>query len=225
MSATTTYRPAVRLHRSFLAEAEKRLLVAIATRLPAWLNSDHLTAIGFIAMLGIGACFWAAETSTLLFVLPLLALNWFGDSLDGTLARVRRQERPRYGHYVDHVLDTIGVAALIAGLILGKYMTAWIGLAFLSAYYALMIEIALAAHSRSTFQMAFWRIGPTELRILLAAGVLQLARSPDVVLMSSRLLLFDIGAAIGITALALTFVASAWRNGSTLYREETRPQL
>jgi phosphatidylglycerophosphate synthase len=205
-----------------VAEAEKRLLVAIAMRLPAWLNSDHLTAIGFIAMLGIGACFWAGTTSTLLLILPLLALNWFGDSLDGTLARVRRQERPRYGYYVDHVLDTIGVAALIAGLILGHFMTAWIGLAFLSAYYALMIEIALAAHSRSTFQMAFWHIGPTELRILLAAGVLQLVRSPDVVLMSSRLLLFDVGAAIGIGALALTLVASAWRNGRALYWEETR---
>jgi archaetidylinositol phosphate synthase len=225
MSATSTYRPAVRLNTSVLAAAEKRLLVRIARRLPSWVNSDHLTAIGIAATLGIGACFWLGRASTpsLVLVLPLLALNWFGDSLDGTLARVRQQERPRYGYYVDHVLDTVGVAALIAGLVLGKFMTPWIGFAFLSAYYALVIEIALAAHARRTFRMAFWYLGPTELRILLAAGVLQLIHSPEIVLLGHRLLLFDVGASIGTGVLVLTFIVSASHNGSALYREETRP--
>jgi tight adherence protein C len=107
----------VREHNSVLAESEKRLLIRMAKSLPAWVNSDHLTFTGAAAMLGIGACFWAGG-GALLMVIPLLAVNWFGDSLDGTLARVRKQERPRYGYYVDHVLDAVGFAALFGGLML-----------------------------------------------------------------------------------------------------------
>src|SRR5690348_9369657 len=121
MSATTTYQPTIRVHTSVLAAAEKRLLIWMASRLPRWVNSDHLTAAAAVAMVGVGGCYWAASVwpSTLAGVIPFLALNWFGDSLDGTLARVRRQERPRYGYYVDHVLDAVGFAALICGLVLG----------------------------------------------------------------------------------------------------------
>src|SRR5258708_12796307 len=105
----------IREHTSVLAESEKRLLVRMAGRLPAWVNSDHLTFIGAAAMLGVGACFWTGGAA-LWLVIPLLALNWFGDSLDGTLARVRHQERPRYGYYLHHVLDTLRFAALFRGL-------------------------------------------------------------------------------------------------------------
>jgi phosphatidylglycerophosphate synthase len=222
MSATSTYRPAVRLHTSVLAAAEKRLLVRIAGALPRWVNSDHLTAAGALAMLGVGVCFWTGRQSpfALAAVIPLLALNWFGDSLDGTLARVRRQERPRYGYYVDHVLDALGFAALIGGLTRGGYMTPVIGLGFLCAYYLLLVDIALAAHARGTFRISFWHVGPTELRILLAAGTLALFRSPEVTLLGSRWLLFDIGAVAAIAGLLVTFAASAIRNGKALYEEE-----
>jgi len=222
MSATSTYRPAVRLHTSVLAAAEKRLLVRIAGALPRWVNSDHLTTAGALAMLGVGVCFWAGRQSLLALatVIPLLALNWFGDSLDGTLARVRHQERPRYGYYVDHVLDALGFAPLIGGLTLGGYMTPVIGLGFLSAYYLLLVDIALAAHARGTFRISFWHVGPTELRILLAAGTLALFRSPEVTIFGSPLLLFDIGAVAGIAGLLVTFAASAIRNGRALYEEE-----
>jgi len=216
------YRSAVRVHTSVLAAAEKRLLVRIAGRLPRWMNSDHLTAAGALAMLGVGGCFWAGSSSpvALAAVIPLLAVNWFGDSLDGTLARVRHQERPRYGYYVDHVLDAVGFAALMAGLMLGGLMSVPIGLGFLCAYYALVVEIALAAHVRCTFQMAFWHIGPTELRILLAAGTLMLLHSPTVMVFGSRWLLFDVGGVVGIVGLVLTFAISAIRNGRALYDEE-----
>ena len=222
MSATFTFHQAVRQHTSVLAAAEKRLLIRIAERLPRWVSSDHLTAVGALAMIGVGACFWAGGESRVVLaaVLPLLALNWFGDSLDGTLARVRHQERPRYGYYVDHVLDAVGFAALFGGLILGGFMSMPIGLGFLSAYYLLVVEIALAAHARGTFRIAFWHVGPTELRILLALGVLQLLRAPDVSMFGARWLLFDIGGAVGIAGLIFTFVVSAIRNGSALFREE-----
>jgi archaetidylinositol phosphate synthase len=219
MMANPPYQQAVRLHTSVLAQAEKRVLVWMATRLPAWMNSDHLTTAATLAMVGVGACFWIGG-GALPFVILLLAINWFGDSLDGTLARVRRQERPRYGYYVDHVLDAVGFAALMGGLALGGHMSALIALGFLCAYFLLLVEIALAAHARGTFRLAFWHIGPTELRILLSAGVLQLMRSPTVTLFGHRWLLFDVGCAAGIVGLLITFGVSAVRNGAALYQEE-----
>jgi hypothetical protein len=120
-----TFQPAKRSHTSFLAAAEKRTLIAIARRLPAWVNSDHLTAIGFIALLaaGVSYAFARQHPGALLPVIPLLALNWFGDSLDGTLARVRDCQRPRYGFYVDHILDAIGMSALMTGMAFSGYIS------------------------------------------------------------------------------------------------------
>jgi len=209
----------VRLHDSLLAASEKRLLIWIAERLPLWINSDHLTFTGFAAMAGIGACFWAGGAA-LALVIPLLFVNWFGDSLDGTVARVRHHERPRYGYYVDHVLDAVGFAALFCGLVLGGHMSPSIGLGFLSAYYLLIAEISMATHARGTFKMAFAKVGPTELRILLAAGTLQLMRSAFVTPFGHSFLLFDVGGAVGIAGLLLTFAVSALRNGVALYKEE-----
>jgi archaetidylinositol phosphate synthase len=209
----------VREHNSVLADSEKRLLIWMAKRLPAWVNSDHLTFIGSAAMLGIGACFWAGG-GALLMVIPLLAVNWFGDSLDGTLARVRRQERPRYGYYVDHVLDAVGFAALFGGLMLGGHMSPVFGFAFLATYYLVVAEISMATHARGTFKMAFMKVGPTELRIILAAGVLQLMRSDYLTIFGNRWLLFDVGGAVAIGGLLIAFAASSLRNGIALYREE-----
>jgi archaetidylinositol phosphate synthase len=212
----------VREHNSVLAASEKRLLIRMAGGLPDWVNSDHLTFTGAAAMLGIGACFWAGG-GALWLVIPLLVLNWFGDSLDGTLARVRRHERPRYGYYVDHVLDAVGFACLFGGLMLGGHMSVPLGLGFLVAYYLLVAEISMATHARGTFRMAFMKVGPTELRILLAAGVIQLTRSPFVTVVGQQWLLFDLGGAIAIAGLVIAFVASALRNGLALYREERLP--
>jgi archaetidylinositol phosphate synthase len=209
----------VREHNSVLAASEKRLLVRIAAKLPRWINSDHLTFTGAAAMLGIGACYWAGG-SALWLVIPLLAVNWFGDSLDGTLARVRRQERPRYGYYVDHVLDAIGFACLFGGLMLGGHMTATIGLGFLAAYYLLIAEISMATHARGTFKMAFMRVGPTELRILLAAGTIVLMRSSYVTVLGQRWLLFDVGGLVAAAGLLIAFGSAAVRNGLALYNEE-----
>jgi phosphatidylglycerophosphate synthase len=213
----------VREHDSVLAASEKRLLIWMAGRLPDRVNSDHLTFTGAAAMLGIGACFWAGG-GALWLVIPLLVLNWFGDSLDGTLARVRHHERPRYGYYVDHVLDAVGFACLFGGLMLGGHMSLPLGLGFLAAYYLLVAEISMATHARGTFKMAFMKVGPTELRILLAAGTLQLIRSDVVSILGRQWLLFDVGGAVAIAGLLIAFAASAVRNGVALYRQERLPK-
>ena len=209
----------VREHNSVLAASEKRLLVNIAGRLPAWINSDHLTFTGAVAMLGIGGCYWAGG-GALWMVIPLLALNWFGDSLDGTLARVRKQERPRYGYYVDHVLDAVGFACLFGGLILGGHMSPVIGLGFLAAYFLLISEISMATHARGKFKMAFMKVGPTELRIILAAGTIQLMRSDSFQMLGREWLLFDVGGLVAAAGMLIAFATAAVRNGVALYNEE-----
>jgi phosphatidylglycerophosphate synthase len=215
----------IRIHTSILAPIEKRCLIWMARRIPARVNSDHLTALGALALLAAGICYAIAPSYAwaLGAVVVLLVLNWFGDSLDGTLARVRGHERPRYGFYVDHVLDALGMLFIIAGLTLGGFMSVPIAAGFLIAYYLLTIEIALATHTVGTFRISYWKFGPTELRILLAIGTLQLLRSPDVSIFGSRYLLFDVGGAVAIAALFLTFVTSSVMNTRLLYRAEPLP--
>ncbi|HEU4692695.1 MAG TPA: CDP-alcohol phosphatidyltransferase family protein [Vicinamibacterales bacterium] len=222
---TCTYREAKRVHTSVLAAAEKRCLIWMAERLPRAVNSDHLTFLAALAMAGAGACYGLGPTSTaaMLTAIALLAVNWFGDSLDGTVARVRHHERPRYGFYVDHVLDVLGILFLLIGFSVGGFMTPLVAAGFLLAYYLLMVEIALATHAVGTFRISFWKFGPTELRILLAVGTLQLLRSPYVTLFGERWLLFDVGGIVAIAVLVLTFLVSAVRNGRLLYRLEPLP--
>ncbi|CAN5557022.1 hypothetical protein BH23ACI1_BH23ACI1_20200 [soil metagenome] len=212
-----------RIHTSLLAGAEKRALVWMAARMPAFINSDHLTGLGALAMLAAGICYVVGTPAALLMAVLLLAVNWFGDSLDGTLARVRGHERPRYGFYVDHVLDVVGILLIVAGLVLGGHMSPLLGAGFLLAYYLLMIEIALATHAVGTFRISYWKFGPTELRILLAIGTLQLLRSGSVNVFGGAYLLFDIGGAVAIVALAATFVTAAVRHTRLLYTRERIP--
>src|SRR5262245_11293728 len=118
MSAATGFKQAERSHTSVLAGIEKRTLIGIARRLPEWVNSDHLTALGFVSLVLAGASYAYARVNPvgLVLVIVFLAFNWFGDSLDGTVARVRNRQRPRYGFYVDHILDALGMTCLMAGM-------------------------------------------------------------------------------------------------------------
>ena len=220
------YVSAVREHHSLLAAAEKRALIRMAGRMPARVNSDHLTALAALSMAGAGGSFWLASVwpPALGLVILFLALNWFGDSLDGTLARVRRHERPRYGFYVDHVLDAAGILVLLLGLVMGGFSTAVAMLAFLVAYYLLSIEVYLATHALGRFHMSFWRIGPTELRILLAIGTLRLFWGADVTLFGATMKLFDIGAWAGAAGLAITAIVAAVSHTRELYAAEPLPE-
>jgi len=219
---STTFQDAVRLQTSALSTAEKRLLIRIARRLPAWISSDHLTALGALAMLMAGACYWLSARHQVGLVLAVvcLAINWFGDSLDGTVARVRDCQRPRYGFYVDHVLDTAGTLFLLAGLGASGYMSPMVALALLAAYYLISIEIYLATCVLHTFRMAFFKLGPTELRILLAVGTLALFFHPSVTIAGRSFLLFDVGGVVAAAGLAVIFGLSAARNTRTLYKAE-----
>ena len=214
----------VREHRSILAAAEKRLLIFIAERLPRAITSDHLTTLALLAMGMAGAAFAAArwDRRALWLVVVALALNWFGDSLDGTLARVRRAERPRYGFYVDHVLDIAGATLLFAGLACSPFITPAIALALLIAYLLVAGEVFLATAVHGVFRMSVAGIGPTELRILLAAGAIALLGDPHVSIGRLTVRLFDAGGAIGAAGLLTAFMVSVVRNTSALAVAEPR---
>lgn len=225
MTPSATIAPAthVRQHRSVLAGLEKRLLIWIARRLPAWVSSDHLTALGLLSMGLVGAAFaWSARDPRVLYLVPgLLAVNWFGDSLDGTVARVRNRQRPRYGYYVDHVVDIAGAVALFGGMALSGAMQPVIALALLVAYIAAMAEVFLATHVTHVFRLASFGFGPTELRIVLAAGALALVGRPQVsVPWLGRVPLFDVGGIMAIAGISLAFVMASVNTARRLAREE-----
>lgn len=218
----------VREHRSVLMALEKRLLVWIAERLPKPVTSDHLTLLGFFAMLLAGVSYGAArwDELALLAVVPALALNWFGDSLDGTLARVRNCQRRRYGFYVDHVLDMIGTAFLLVGLAVSGYMTPLISLGLLAGFLLVCAESYLATHTLGIFRLASMRIGGTELRIILAVGTVWLLYKPTVHLGSlGPFLLFDVGGICAIAGLAVALILSAVSNTRTLYKADPLPRF
>ena len=193
--------------------------------MPSWVNSDHLTLLGFFGMIGAGVCYALAKWNPLFFAAAAVSLgiNWFGDSLDGTLARVRDKQRPRYGFYVDHIIDSFGAIFLIGGLGLSGYMTGTIAMALLIAYFLLSIELYLATYAVGVFRLSFGMWGPTELRIILAIGSFVLLSKPVVTIAGERYFLCDVGAVIAMIGMVLMAVVNTIRNTIKLYREERIP--
>ena len=219
------FKDAEREQLSMLAAAEKKTLIWLAHRMPARVNSDHLTLLGFVAMFAAGLLYWASrwDRRALLGVIVALAVNWFGDSLDGTLARVRNHLRPRYGFYVDHICDAIGTFFLLGGLGLSGYMSLTVALCLVIAYFLLSIEVYLTTYTIGTFHLSFWSFGPTELRLLLCIGNIALFYRPVVGLFGHKFLLFDVGGVIGIAGMAMMLVWASVRHTRQLYNAERLP--
>jgi phosphatidylglycerophosphate synthase len=216
----------VREYGGLLAGPEKRALNWLAQRTPRWINSDHLTLLGLASMLLAGLSFWASSRNryALILVVVFLALNWLGDSLDGTLARYRNCQRPRYGYYVDHVIDLIGTAALLGGLAMSGFINHLIALALLAAFAFVEAEVFLATYVQHVFRLSCFKVGPTELRIVLAIGALYLIHNPWIHPGGkSPFLLFDLGGIVAIIGLIAAFIFSSIRNTRILYRAEPMP--
>jgi len=229
MDATLHFRNAERVVGGVTAQLEKRLLLWLAPRLPGWINSDHLTGLALAAMGLAGGSYWLAGSFpwALWLVNLWLAVNWFGDSLDGTIARVRQQQRPRYGFYVDHVVDAAGTMMLIGGMALSGYLSPLIALGFATAYFLLNIEVYLATYCLGTFRMSCFKVGPTELRLLLAFGnaaVVLLHPDPKATFFGWNARLFDLAGVIAIVGLVVAFIVSAIRNTRALYVAEPIPR-
>lgn len=217
---------APRVNRSLTAAVERRALESMAERAPRWVTSDRLTALGLAAQVGAGICYALSryDRHVLLLAVLCIALNWLGDSLDGTLARVRRQQRPRYGFYVDHVVDIFGATALMAGLGCSGLLHPEIAAAMLVAFLLLSAESYLATYTLGHFQLSQGVFGPTEIRILLIAGTLELLRSPYSTVFGQRVLLFDLGGAVAAIVMFGMTVFVAVRHTRELYRQEPLPR-
>jgi len=220
-----SFREAKRTQESFLAVWEKKTLVWLAQRTPSWINSDHLTLLGLAAMAGAGAGYWWSRTNPagLLVAIACLALNWLGDSLDGTVARVRNCQRPRYGFYVDHVVDVVGALFLCGGLALSGYMSPIVAIGLLVAYLLLCAEVFLATYTLGDFRISYFKLSPTELRILLAIGNLVLMYKSVVHLFGRAYKLFDVAGTAGIAGMLALLVISVIKNTVKLYRREPLP--
>jgi phosphatidylglycerophosphate synthase len=205
---------AVREPNFLLARQEKRVLTGIARRLPKWILPDDLTALGVAAAVGIcvasqatnadHAWFWVASA--------LLVVHWLGDSLDGTLARVRGIERPRYGYYLDHLVDAISTACVGIGLGLSPFMLLSTGALIVVAYLMLSINVYLESHALGRFSIGYGRIGPTEVRVILVAlnTALALGAGLDFKLAGIGLTAFDVvGLAVAAVMCALLLARAA----------------
>jgi len=214
-----------RVNLALTASLEKRALVWMAERAPAWVTSDGLTLLGLGAQIGAGVCYALArfDRRALLLVIVCIALNWLGDSLDGTLARVRDQQRPRYGFYVDHMVDVFGAVALMGGLACSGVVHWQTAAAMLVAFLALASESYLATYTVGRFELSQGMFGPTEIRLLLIAGNAALLRSPWATVFGHRWLLFDVGGAIGAAAMLAMAVGVTVRHTAELYRQEPLP--
>lgn len=220
---TRLFRNAERRQESMLARGERRALYHLAERTPDWINPDHLTMLGLVAQVGAGAGYALANRSRygLLAAVAALVLNWLGDSLDGTLARYRQKQRPRYGFYVDHMVDSFGAVALLGGLALSGYMHPYIAVGLLIAFLLLSIQSYLATYAVGEFRLSFWSFGPTELRLLLVAGNVALfIRGPIAYVFGRPYRLFDVGGAIGLVGMVLMLIVWTATNARRLYKEE-----
>ena len=216
------FREAARRQESLLAPLERRCLHWLVSCLPAWAGPDHLTLLGFAALFFAGVSYAAAAwwPPALLLVNLWLAVNWFGDSLDGTVARLRNRQRPRYGFYVDHMVDSFGALFLIGGLALSGFISSAVAMALLVGFLLLSINSYLATYTRGTFHLSFWGFSPTEIRILLALGNTVALWKPHVTVFGISARFFDVGGVVAAVVMAIVLLVSVAQNTAALYREE-----
>ncbi|MDQ2855010.1 MAG: CDP-alcohol phosphatidyltransferase family protein [Acidobacteriota bacterium] len=210
-----------------LAPLERVVLRGLVRRLPPWVNSDHLSALGLVAMFFAGVFYALSRQNPLMlhFVNVCIFLNWFGDSLDGTLARYRNRLRPRYGFYVDHIIDTFGALFLILGLAISGYMSERVAAAVLIVFLMLAINSYLAAYALGVFKISQWKMGPTEMRLLLMVGNVFLIYRPYTKIFHHRYLLYDVGGVVSIIGMGFILIFLSIQNTHTLYEMERLPPL
>jgi archaetidylinositol phosphate synthase len=204
----------------FTARLEKRLLRWIAERVPRRIVPDHMTALGVVAALGVAATYALSnESSAWLWAASgLLVLQWLGDSLDGTLARVRRIERPRYGYYLDHLVDAFATVAIGVGLGLSPFMLLSVGLAVALVYLMLSINVYLEAQTLGRFGIGYGRFGPTEARIALIAAntALALGAGLSFEVLGVGLTALDLFGTVAIAVMLAGLLGRVGRNLKTL---------
>lgn len=211
-----------RVNRIALAGFEQWILPRMATRLPLWMTPDKLTIVGLVASVGIGLGYLLTHNSLnwLWFASAMYIVNWWGDSLDGTVARVRKIQREKYGFYVDHQSDAISTLLIFCGLGLSPLMRLEIALALIIGYFLLMIHVNLVTIVRDVFKISFGFFGPTEARIaMIAASIAVWAmNNPGFRFFGLEFSLFDLIGICGAVALLTIYTASLFKERAKLAR-------
>ena len=220
--ADGTHTEALRDLEGLTTRLERRALRWLASRVPEPIGPDHLTTLG-VAGLGLAGAAYAASARWpwLLLVVNLgLTVNWLGDSLDGTLARYRERTRPRYGHYVDHVVDAFGAVALLAGLAASGWISGPLALGLLVAYLIFLVHMGYAAHTTGRFTMSYSGVGGTELRLGLATVNTVVLAQPSLILGGARVLVFDLVGTVALVGMSILLVRAVWATAVELDRAD-----
>jgi phosphatidylglycerophosphate synthase len=219
---TETYREARREQGAWTTRLEKRVLAWLARAMPDAIGPDHLTVLGFAGMLLTGAAYALSGRNPLFLHAANFGLlvNWLGDSLDGTLARHRGRLRPRYGFYVDHVVDAFGASAVLGGLAASGLVAPVVAAGLLVTYLLFSVHLYLQTHVLGRFRMSVAGVGGTELRLLLAAMNLAVLAWPVLEIGGRSVRLLDAVGLAGGTALAIALVVSVASTTRELYRLE-----
>ena len=161
---------ATRIQSSVLNSLEHKALIWLAARQPKWVTSDMLTAVGTIGafLIGLGYALTSIDINFLWLSTFGLLVNWYGDSLDGNLARYRRKQRPIYGYYLDHTMDVINEAMMFFGAGMAPFFDMRLTVAAFVLYLVLTLNVSMNAHLRSEFKLTYLKLGPTEFRLIIA---------------------------------------------------------
>ncbi len=216
---------ATRIQQAITAPVERKVLAWLAARTPGSISPDHLTALGFVAQILAGAAYALSRWNKYFLMLAtfFIAMNWLGDSLDGTVARYRNRLRPRYGFYVDHMTDTFGGVFLMSGLAISGFLHWQIAIGMLVGFLVLSVESYLTTYTVGKFRMSYALFGPTEIRILLMIGNVALIFRPYAHLAGHKFLLFDVGGSIAILGMTMMAVVATGIHTAQLYQEERLP--
>ena len=168
MEKQTSTKQSVRIQTSVLNGVEKKALLWLAERQPRWIDSDMLTFIGFIGAVVIAAGYILSNYNVHFLWLASLGfvINWYGDSLDGTLARYRKQQRPIYGFYLDHTMDAINETFMFLGVGLSPFMRFDLSCVLFIIYLMLTLNVSMNAHLKGEFRLTYAKLGPTEFRLI-----------------------------------------------------------
>ena len=218
MTAAPNPAPPKRIQRNVLARGEQRLLQWLCPRLPAWLTPDRLTALAMVAAVAICAGYALSNRDPAWLALSVAGyfVHWFGDSLDGTIARYRRVERPRYGYFIDHSCDGLATLLILGGIGASPYLRLDVALFVVVGYLLMSVHTFLLAKVSGEFQLSHLGAGPTELRIILIALTVAMgAAGPDVA-RGWGLNLFDWIFGISAAILVALFTVETLRKGHAL---------
>jgi archaetidylinositol phosphate synthase len=215
---------AERTESFLLAAPEKRFLRWTAGKLPRWILPDDMTALGVAAAIGVAVAYQLSNESLawLWVASAMLVVQWFGDSLDGTLARVRGIERPTYGYYLDHLVDAIATAVIGIGLGLSPFMLLSVGTLIVVAYLILSINVYLESYAFNRFSIGYGKIGPTEIRLILIAlnTALALDLGLDFRLVGVDLTVFDVVGISIASVMIVLLIGRSLKNLRELARKE-----